>query len=125
VFSVADYRRRTSSCSPAADWFDPSNAQAVESRTANNNNAISDMITFLNNHENGVAILDSTNPTHLRRANLMQMVHSTGAKVLFIEVSNENEKILRQHYQKVFAFLMIVIMRLMKYHDRAGLQHLA
>lgn len=103
VFSVAEYRRRTKTTLPAADWFDASNLEATELRAANNMTAIEDMIAFLNSNENGVAILDSTNPTHERRAKLMQMIHSTGAKVLFIEVSNENEKVLDQHYKKVYS----------------------
>lgn len=57
-----------------AEWFDPSNTKANLMREECQKRATSDMIDFLNMHSNGVAILDSTNPTHERRRKLVQMV---------------------------------------------------
>ncbi|RYY83823.1 hypothetical protein EON63_10450 [archaeon] len=41
------------------------------------------MVTFLDEHSNGIVILDSTNPTHERRLYLKNAMHKCGAKVSF------------------------------------------
>lgn len=70
VFTVTEFRRRMYGAVKAADWFDPSNLEAATSREACTTAAIDATIKFLNDHPNGVAVLDSTNPTHERRAKL-------------------------------------------------------
>lgn len=57
-----------------ADWFDPGNEEAMALRAKVNATVTKDMIEFLNKHENGIAIMDSTNPTHERRATLLKNV---------------------------------------------------
>lgn len=51
-----------------------------------NKTATDDLVEFLNENSNGVAILDSTNPTHERRKQLIAKIRPTGAKIMFIEV---------------------------------------
>jgi len=101
VFTVAEYRLKLCGVISDAEWFDATNIEANELRSQCNKLAVEDMIEFLNKNENGVAILDSTNATHERRKFVLQMMHSTRAKVLFIEVNNENERYLSQHYEDV------------------------
>lgn len=76
IFNVAEYRRKMFGGLKDAEWFDPHNQDAIESRNACNEEAISDMVDFLNSHTMGIAILDSTNPTHRRRAYVKRMVSS-------------------------------------------------
>lgn len=67
IFSASDYRRKEYGSLPDAAWFDPVNAEAQNIRMKCNMNALNDAVQFLNGSQNGVAILDSTNPTHERR----------------------------------------------------------
>jgi 6-phosphofructo-2-kinase / fructose-2,6-biphosphatase 4 len=74
VFHVADYRRKLYGDHHGADWFDPQNEEASHLRESCQNAATVDMIEFLNQNENGVAILDSTNASFKRRQKLINMV---------------------------------------------------
>lgn len=57
-----------------SDWFDPTNQEAKAKRDLVNKQVVLDMIAFLNEHKNGIAIMDSTNPTHARRESLHKTV---------------------------------------------------
>jgi len=101
VYNISEYRRKICGQLRDAEWFDPNHVEGSKLRATCNAMALSDMTEFLNLHENGVAVLDSTNPTHERRAKLLKEMHSIGVKVLFIEVSCEDESFLSQHYKKM------------------------
>lgn len=75
-------------------WFDPNNQEAQAKREECNTAVHDDMMEFMNNNTHGVAILDSTNPTHERRKKLVHKMRATKAKVMFIEVTNDNEEFL-------------------------------
>eukprot|EP01038_Epipyxis_sp_PR26KG_P012621 gene12621-16924_t len=98
-FNAAEYRREMCGALKDAEWFDPTNAEAVQLRKDCNDKVLEDMIAFLHIHSNGIAILDSTNPTHERRMHLVSRMHSTGAKVMFIEVTNDDAKFLDSQYR--------------------------
>eukprot|EP01033_Poteriospumella_lacustris_P007119 gene7119-5122_t len=104
VFNVAEYRQRLCGGLKDAEWFDLSNQEALALRTQCNQAAIRDMELFLSECDNGVAILDSTNPTHQRRVNLKTAMHNIGAKVMFIEVYNEDEQFLASHYRSTVQY---------------------
>lgn len=76
VFNVAEYRQRLCGGLKDAEWFDLNNQEALALRTQCNQAAIRDMELFLSECDNGVAILDSTNPTHQRRVNLKTAVRA-------------------------------------------------
>lgn len=102
MFNVTEYRRKyygEAESFQNANWFDNDNIAALQMRTKFNQLAIDDMVKFLNEHTNGVAIFDATNSTRERRAHLVNSVRPTGAKILFIEVSNDNEQFLAQNYR--------------------------
>lgn len=99
VFNVTDYRRSVETEFRNADFFDPINLEAKALRTHFNALAIADIVTFLQKHTNGVAIMDATNTSHERRVNLINAVRPTGAKVIFIEVSNDDEQFLKENYR--------------------------
>jgi len=74
VFHVADYRRHLYGCNKSADWFNPQNEEAAHIRDQCQTDAATDMVSFLNTHENGLAILDSINETHAKRQALVNTV---------------------------------------------------
>lgn len=74
IFNVADYRRKLCGEQHDPEWFDPHNFHAEELRESCHNAATSDMLVFLNTHENAVAIFDSTNATFKRRQQLIDKV---------------------------------------------------
>eukprot|EP01031_Cornospumella_fuschlensis_P040363 gene40363-49189_t len=99
VFNVAEYRKRMCGGLKDAEWFDYNNAEAWALRDSCNKAAIRDMVSFLDEHCNGIVILDSTNPTHERRLYLKNTMHKCGAKVMFIEVHNDDEAFLASNYR--------------------------
>eukprot|EP00597_Dinobryon_sp_UTEXLB2267_P015822 CAMPEP_0170115900 /NCGR_PEP_ID=MMETSP0020_2-20130122/11851_1 /TAXON_ID=98059 /ORGANISM="Dinobryon sp., Strain UTEXLB2267" /LENGTH=558 /DNA_ID=CAMNT_0010343719 /DNA_START=58 /DNA_END=1734 /DNA_ORIENTATION=+ len=99
IYNVSEYRRRKYGALKDAEWFDSNNVEARKAREECNQTAIKDMITFLAGQPNGIAILDSTNPTHERRTNLLRVMNAARVKVMFIEVSNDNEEFLQDQYR--------------------------
>jgi len=61
--------------------------------------AVQDMAAFLTMHSNGVVILDSINETHTKRQMLTNIMQSHGAKVMWIEVTNDDETYLHDRYR--------------------------
>lgn len=102
MYNVVEYRRKLYPGLKEAHWFDPSHAEGAAIRSTVNECVVAEVITFLNAHDNGIAILDSTNPTHARRSDLVKKIHTeTGAKVMFIEVINEDVKFLENQYNVI------------------------
>lgn len=99
LFNVSEYRRKICNKFKGADWFHPDNNEAKVLREKYNTMAIADMVTFLNANSNSVGIFDATNATHEQRARLAEIIRPTGAKMLFIECSNDNEALLAESYR--------------------------
>lgn len=76
VFNTAEYRQRYFRGLKDAEWFDPTNEEGLAMRNECNQMAIRDMIAFLGDLSLGVAIFDTTNPTHERRKNMKHEVSS-------------------------------------------------
>lgn len=74
VYNLSDYRRERFGVISEAEWFDPNNQAANEIREICLNAVVDDLVTFLQNNSSGVAVLDATNPTHARRADLATKV---------------------------------------------------
>jgi hypothetical protein len=75
-FNVGEYRRRICGAIKDADWFDDNNEEAFKWRMICNEQALSDCNDFLENLKCGVAILDGTNGSHFKRANIQKRVIS-------------------------------------------------
>eukprot|EP00596_Hydrurales_sp_CCMP1899_P002298 CAMPEP_0119035422 /NCGR_PEP_ID=MMETSP1177-20130426/2404_1 /TAXON_ID=2985 /ORGANISM="Ochromonas sp, Strain CCMP1899" /LENGTH=503 /DNA_ID=CAMNT_0006993635 /DNA_START=129 /DNA_END=1640 /DNA_ORIENTATION=- len=101
VFNVSEYRRKLCGEFKEAVWFDPANTSSKDQRQGYNEKAIADMVTFLQNNSNGVAIFDATNTTHDQRNRFVEISRPTGAKIIFIEVSNDDEILLQENYTSV------------------------
>ena len=81
LFNSTEYRRKMCGSVTDEQWFDATNEEARKLRQACNEAVIVDILAFLNQHVNGVAILDSTNPDHNRRLNLLTKVSHSIANV--------------------------------------------
>ena len=68
VFNVGNYRRERLGTEHRADFFDPSNEEAVAQRAAMAQAAFDDMASYLRAGELDVALFDATNSTKSRRA---------------------------------------------------------
>jgi hypothetical protein len=77
VFNVEKYRLHLYGGLKDAEWFDPLNIEGMKKRNECNKHAIRDMAEFLATSTHAIAILDSTNPTHERRAYLLKKVSAT------------------------------------------------
>lgn len=99
LFNVSEYRRNNCTAFKEAAWFHPGNSVASIERDNLNVMAINDMVTFLNSNSNGVGIFDATNATHQQRARIVAAVRPTGAKIMFIEVTNSDEEVLSENYR--------------------------
>jgi len=100
IFNVAEYRRRHYGFVRDAEWFDATNEEAIRVRNECNEMALQDLGAFLDKHENGVAILDSTNSSSSRRKRVNDEVLATGATLLWIEVSSESTTFLNQQVRE-------------------------
>lgn len=74
VFNVQEYRLKLFGAISGAEWFDATNVEAQNKRDLCNAKCVEDMVAFLRENPNGVAILDATNATHARRAYLVSEV---------------------------------------------------
>jgi hypothetical protein len=99
VFNVSEYRRKNCGKFKEAAWFDPSNNDANKLREQFNIMAIADLVLFLNANPNGVGIFDATNTTHNQRSRFVAEIRPTGAKIIFIEVTNDDESSLTESYR--------------------------
>ena len=100
LFNFSEYRRRmhgrVDNC-----FFEPTNAKARELRSATYDSIYGEVSEFLTNNRHCCTILDSTNATFERRCKVMEVIRPTGAKVLWIEVVNEDEANLNDAYEKI------------------------
>ena len=74
LFNASEYRRKLCGSITDEEWFDVTNEEVKAMRRACNEAVIVDILDFLDKHVNGVVLLDSTNPDHSRRINLLTKV---------------------------------------------------
>jgi tRNA uridine 5-carbamoylmethylation protein Kti12 len=82
IFNVSEYRRKYCGALKDAEWFDPTNQEAQTLRSQTNAIVYADLIQFLNENANGVAILDSTNHSHERRNKLLKQVRAPSERIV-------------------------------------------
>ncbi|KAG0251607.1 Fructose-2,6-bisphosphatase, partial [Linnemannia exigua] len=93
VFNVGNYRRKLFGTHQPHSFFDPTNPEGERSRTEASNEAVKDMIHWLNEEEGTVAIFDATNATRAKRDVLIQECERNDVQVMFIESVCEDEAI--------------------------------
>lgn len=89
VFHVADYRRNLYGCNKSAEWFDPHNEESTLIRDQCQADAAQDLVSFLNTHDNGLAIIDSINETHAKRQALVSTVTTIQQPHLSVTLMND------------------------------------
>lgn len=100
VFNYNEYRRKTYG-KVENFFFDSKNLEAMAMREKVYAEVSLEIVNFMKSNPQGVAILDSTNATFQRRNSLASLIHSTGAKMMFVEVSNNDEKSLNEAYIQI------------------------
>ena len=87
IFNVGDYRRQLFGAKMPANFYDPSNAEGLASRTVACDAALADLIDYVKQDGVRVAAFDATNSTRERRKHIMQRLKDAGlgAKRMFVE----------------------------------------
>lgn len=103
IFNVGDYRRRLFGAKMPADFYDPSNAEGLASRTMACDAALADLIDYVKQDGVRVAAFDATNSTRERRKHIMQRLKDAGlgAKRMFVESICDQEGLLEENIRKV------------------------
>jgi broad specificity phosphatase PhoE/predicted kinase len=84
VFNVGGYRRARLGAAQPASFFDPDNVEARSARQQVSDEAIEDMLGWLD-REGSVAIYDATNTTRVRRANVARRCREADVDVVYVE----------------------------------------
>ncbi len=100
LFNFSEYRRRKHGRVDNI-FFDQSNKVAQVLRLETYEMIYAEVKEFLTSRRSGVTILDSTNATYERRHKVMDIGRQTGAKVLWIEVNNDDEESLLKAYSDI------------------------
>ena len=90
-FNASEYRRKAFGIWRDAGCFDTANPEATAQLDQIGSVIFGEMVAYMNENTNGISILDSGSllATAARRREAMQAMHKIGAKVLFIEVSED------------------------------------
>ena len=102
VFNVGNYRRDRFGAQVPASFFDPDNAEGMESRREAALMALQDMLSWLRDGGGGgqIGIYDATNSTHERRKLVRERCEQAGAHVLFIETICDDADIIESNIRQ-------------------------
>lgn len=84
IYNFAEYRRERYGAISEAEWFDNNNSAANDIRDVCLKAVLDDSMKFLNENSSGVAIIDATNATFLRRKEVSRQVRYIGFSNLAI-----------------------------------------
>mmetsp|Transcript_110216 Transcript_110216/g.296740 ORF Transcript_110216/g.296740 Transcript_110216/m.296740 type:complete len:577 (-) Transcript_110216:68-1798(-) len=107
TFNAGKYRRDAESAADSgrADFFDPSNAEALAIRKQAASACLSDLLDFLDEGGGEVAIFDATNSTDERRKLILEQTRQRANgllnryQVIFIEVLCDDPEVLRTNFR--------------------------
>ena len=100
VFNVGSYRRKVAGSHLNNEFFDPNNTEAVHLRQLAAQDAINDLLKWIQLEEHGVAIYDATNTTRERRKWLLEQLGDT-CDVLFVESVCTDQNIIMHNIYEV------------------------
>lgn len=100
IFNVGKYRRDTTP-HPDAKFFDASNLEGEKARKAAAEAAVADMINWLRNSNNKVAILDATNSTKSRRRWIFEKLEEAQVAHLYVESKCDDEDLIMSNILEV------------------------
>jgi 6-phosphofructo-2-kinase/fructose-2,6-biphosphatase 4 len=96
TFSVAKYRRLQLGGKLKADFFDPSNQAALDKRTEIADQALLDLVKWLQENGGQMAVLDATNIVGERRIFEYDLLKRHGISTIFLECIYEREDSMEQ-----------------------------
>lgn len=99
-FNVGSYRRNETA-HPSADFFDASNVEGERLRRKAALEAIEDMMTWFEEENGVVGILDATNSTRERRRWIREMMVSRGIEPMFVESWCDDQEIIKHNIMDV------------------------
>lgn len=95
-FNVGTYRRQAGAAHPNAEFFDFANKEAFKIRETAVSHAVNDMMTWFEEENGVVAILDATNTTRERRNWVLKLCRENAIEPMFLESwCDDQEMILR------------------------------
>ncbi len=95
-FNVGSYRRQTEE-HPDAEFFDSHNEAGMKIRQEAALHAVKDMMTWFNEEQGVVAILDATNSTKERRDWILRLCRENSIEPMFLESWCNDEKIIKKN----------------------------
>mmetsp|Transcript_152034 Transcript_152034/g.264976 ORF Transcript_152034/g.264976 Transcript_152034/m.264976 type:complete len:656 (-) Transcript_152034:24-1991(-) len=100
IFNAGDYRRRILGAGQNAEFFDPGNSTGLQVRDKCAMACMEDLLSWLSNSEDAhVGILDATNTTVERRAQVLQQCSQIpGIRAAFLESICTDEEVLNKNY---------------------------
>lgn len=100
MFNVGKYRREGTP-HPDARFFDAGNPEGEKARRAAAEAAVADMIQWLKDPSNKVAILDATNSTKSRRKWIYEKLEEAKVAHLFVESKCDDEDLIMANILEV------------------------
>lgn len=101
VFNVGQYRRKSAGVNLPAEFFDPSNTEAVALRNDAAMEALKDMMKWLFQEDGQVAIYDATNSTRERRERVLKRCQESNVQVVFVESICHDPEIILNNIKEV------------------------
>ncbi|ODV87601.1 hypothetical protein CANARDRAFT_6125 [[Candida] arabinofermentans NRRL YB-2248] len=90
-FSVSSYRREEYKLQPTADFFDPANIDGLHIREQATDDALKNIIKWMNEENGCVAILDGSNVTKQKRQLVCQVLKNHKIEPIFLESFCDDE----------------------------------
>lgn len=100
IFNVGKYRRADTP-HPDAKFFDAGNPEGEKARKAAAEAAVADMLNWLKDPANKVAILDATNSVKTRRKWIYDKLEAAKVAHLFVESKCDNEDLIMSNILEV------------------------
>ncbi|PRT55211.1 Fructose-2,6-bisphosphatase [Wickerhamiella sorbophila] len=100
AFNIGNYRRKANA-HPSADFFALSNDEGASLRRLAAQEALNDLVSWMDKEGGRVAIYDGTNSTKRRRAWIAEQLSQHNIHPLFIESACENDEIILNNIMDV------------------------
>ncbi|ODV96122.1 hypothetical protein PACTADRAFT_56838 [Pachysolen tannophilus NRRL Y-2460] len=92
-FNVGSYRRRQKQ-QPTAEFFDENNEEGLDTRNRALEMALKDMLTWFNEKNGTVGVLDASNTTRERRKKILELLRLNKIEPMFLESYCDNNEII-------------------------------
>jgi len=103
IFNVGDYRRQLCGEKLPASFYHPNNKEGLAQRTKACDNALDELMEYMNKDGVRLAVYDATNSSRERRKYILNKLQDSdiGAKKMFVETICDDEELVQKNIQKV------------------------